>query len=71
MDFAFIGLGQMGRPMAINMLKSGANMSVPMPVLAATTATYQMALLKGHGGLDKGAMIKVYEDLLGVRFRAR
>jgi 3-hydroxyisobutyrate dehydrogenase-like beta-hydroxyacid dehydrogenase len=49
----------------------GANMSVPMPVLAAATATYQMALLKGHGGLDKGAMIRVYEDLLGVQFRAK
>src|SRR6185503_11152666 len=44
----------------------GASMSVPMPVLAAATATYQMALLKGHGKLDKGAMIKVYEELLGV-----
>jgi len=49
----------------------GANLSVPMPVLAAATATYQMALLKGHGGLDKGAMIRVYEELLGVQFRAK
>lgn len=47
----------------------GANMNVPMPVLAAATATYQMALLRGHGKLDKGAMIKVYEELLGVEFR--
>ena len=51
--------------------KLGANMGVPMPVLAAATATYQMALLEGHGGLDKGAMIKVYEKLLGVEFRAK
>ena len=49
----------------------GANMNVPMPVLAAATATYQMALLRGHGKLDKGAMIKVYEELLGVGFRAK
>jgi 3-hydroxyisobutyrate dehydrogenase-like beta-hydroxyacid dehydrogenase len=48
----------------------GANMSVPMPVLGAATATYQMALLRGHGKLDKGAMIKVYEELLGVEFRS-
>ncbi len=48
----------------------GANLSVPMPVLAAATATYQMALLRGHGKLDKGAMIKVYEELLGVEFRS-
>ncbi len=49
----------------------GANMNVPMPVLAAATATYQMALLRGHGKLDKGAMIKVYEELLGVEFRPK
>jgi hypothetical protein len=42
-----------------------------MPVLAAATATYQMALLRGHGELDKGAMIKVYEELLGVEFRSK
>ena len=48
----------------------GAGMGVPMPVLAAATATYQMAMLRGHGKLDKGAMIKVYEELLGVEFRA-
>lgn len=47
----------------------GANLNVPMPVLAAATVTYQMALLRGHGKLDKGAMIKVYEELLGVQFR--
>jgi hypothetical protein len=28
-------------------------------------------LLKGHGHLDKGAMIRVFEDLLGVQFRSR
>lgn len=49
----------------------GAEMGVPMPVLAAATATYQMAMLRGHGKLDKGAMIKVYEELLGVEFRAK
>jgi len=48
----------------------GARLCIPMPVLAAATATYQMALLQGHGAKDKGAMIRVFEDLLGVRFRA-
>ena len=33
----------------------GANHCIPMPVLAAATATYQTALLKGHGEKDKGA----------------
>ncbi len=47
----------------------GARHRIPMPVLAAATATYQAALLRGHGDDDKGAMIKVYEDLLGVTFR--
>ena len=47
----------------------GAGLCIPMPVLAAATATYQAALLRGHGRSDKGAMIKVYEELLGVRFR--
>jgi 3-hydroxyisobutyrate dehydrogenase-like beta-hydroxyacid dehydrogenase len=47
----------------------GARRGIPMPVLAAATATYQMALLKGYGDGDKGAMIRVFEDLAGVRFR--
>lgn len=46
-----------------------AQMGIPLPVLAAATATYQTALLQGHGDSDKGAMIKVYERLLGVEFR--
>jgi len=47
----------------------GAARTVPMPVLAAATATYQMALRAGHGKEDKGAMIRVFEALLDVRFR--
>ncbi|MGI6451320.1 MAG: NAD(P)-dependent oxidoreductase [Desulfitobacteriia bacterium] len=46
-----------------------ANLCIPMPVLAAATATYQMALLKGFGNDDKGGMIKVFEDLLGISYR--
>ena len=44
--------------------------SIPLPVMQACTVTYQMALLKGYGKEDKGAMIKVYEELLGVQYRA-
>jgi 3-hydroxyisobutyrate dehydrogenase-like beta-hydroxyacid dehydrogenase len=47
---------------------SAAN-GIPMPVLAAATATYQQALLRGYGDHDKGGMIRVFEDLLGVSFR--
>ena len=42
-----------------------------MPVLAAATATYQAALLRGHGEKDKGGMVRVFEELLGVQFRSR
>jgi len=46
-----------------------ANLCIPMPVLGAATATYQAALLKGYGDQDKGAMIRVFEELLGVAYR--
>lgn len=49
----------------------GAELGIPMPVLAAATATYQQALLRGFGDCDKGGMIRVYEELLGVEFRAK
>ena len=41
-----------------------------MPVLAAATATYQTALLRGHGERDKGGMVGVFEDLLNVQYRS-
>lgn len=47
-----------------------ADLGIPLPLLSAATAIYQSALLQGHGRHDKGAMIKVYEQLLGVTFRA-
>lgn len=49
----------------------GANHCIPMPVLAAATATYQAALLRGHGTRDKGAMVHVFEELLGVEVKSR
>lgn len=47
-----------------------AERQVPAPVLAAASATYQQALREGHGRKDKGAMILVFERLLGVCFRS-
>jgi len=47
----------------------GASRCIPMPVLAAATATFQMALLRGHGDCDKGGMVRVFEELLDVRYR--
>jgi 3-hydroxyisobutyrate dehydrogenase-like beta-hydroxyacid dehydrogenase len=64
-----------GYPMqnAYKDLISGSELSarqlVPTPVLAAATATYQRALLEGHGDKDKGAMVLVFEELLKTRFR--
>ena len=49
----------------------GAQKCMPMPVLAAATATYQSALLRGLGSQDKGAMVQVFEDLLGIQYRSR
>ncbi len=49
----------------------GARQCIPMPVLAAATATYQAALLRGFGKLDKGAMVKVFEELNNVTFRSK
>ncbi|MBP0622407.1 NAD(P)-dependent oxidoreductase [Cupriavidus consociatus] len=48
----------------------GARHCIPMPVLAAATATYQMSLLAGHGSSDKGAMTRFFEDALSVEFSA-
>jgi len=48
-----------------------AQETIPLPVLQAATVTYQTALLNGYGDLDKGAMIKVYEELLGVEYRKK
>lgn len=48
----------------------GARHCIPMPVLAAATATYQMSLLAGHGSSDKGAMTRFFEDMLAVQFSA-
>lgn len=65
-----------GYPMqdAYKDLISGAEISayhtIPTPVLAAATATYQQALREGHGEKDKGGMILVFERLLDVAFRA-
>ncbi|KMO13644.1 NAD(P)-dependent oxidoreductase [Methylobacterium platani] len=55
-------------------LVSAAAVSVargfPLPVTAAATTTYQMALLAGHGARDKGAMVLPFEAMLGVTVRA-
>jgi 3-hydroxyisobutyrate dehydrogenase-like beta-hydroxyacid dehydrogenase len=44
---------------------------IPLPVTAATMATYQMALDQGLGRENKVAMIKVWEKILGVQVRKK
>lgn len=44
-------------------------MGIPLPVTHAATTTYQTALLKGLGDKDKGSMICIFEELLGVEFK--
>lgn len=48
-----------------------ARRKIPMPLVKAATTTYQMALAQGYGNEDKGAMIKVFEQMLGVQFRKK
>jgi 3-hydroxyisobutyrate dehydrogenase-like beta-hydroxyacid dehydrogenase len=66
-----------GYPMAhaykdlVSAAELGAELCIPMPVLAVATATYQAALLRGHGEKDKGGMVRVFEELLEVEYRSR
>lgn len=53
----------------ISAAEISANLCIPLPLVQAATTTYQMALLKGYGPLDKGAMIRVFEEILGVEYR--
>lgn len=53
----------------ISGIELGVNECIPLPVLSAATTTYQMALKKELGSESKAAMIKVYEDILSVKFR--
>ena len=46
-----------------------AHYRIPLPLTHAATTTYQMALAEGYGDEAKGAMIKVFERILGVEFR--
>ena len=50
-------------------LNISATHQIPLPVVQSATATYQKALRSGFGDQDKGAMIKLFERLLGVSFR--
>ena len=44
---------------------------IPLPMVRTAAETYQKALDSGWGREDKGAMIKVFEYALGVKFRKK
>lgn len=53
-----------------SMLAVTGTYAVPLPTLSGAMQTYQLALRKGYGGDYKGAMIRFYEELLGVTCRS-
>lgn len=55
----------------ISAAEISAHQKIPLPMVQAATTTYQMALAQGLGDEDKGAMIKVFERILGVEFRRK
>jgi len=46
-----------------------AHEKIPLPMVQTATTTFQMALANGLGAESKGALIKVFEKLLGSKFR--
>ena len=52
-------------------LEISARKKIPLPMVHTAATTYQMALDSGYGHEDKGAMIKVFEKALGVKFRKK
>lgn len=53
----------------VSALEISGHQKIPLPMAQATATAFQLALADGLGGEDKGALIKVYERLLGVQFR--
>lgn len=54
----------------VNMLAVTGTYAVPLPTLSGTMQTYQLALQKGYSADYKGAMVRFYEELLGVTCRS-
>ena len=48
-----------------------AHEKIPLPMVNAATATFQMAMAGGFGGLSKGGLIRVFEKMLGVEVRQK
>lgn len=65
-----------GYPMAsafkdmVVVMEQANQQRAPLPVASGAMQTYRMALARGLGEEAKGAMIKVWEELLGVEVRS-
>jgi 3-hydroxyisobutyrate dehydrogenase-like beta-hydroxyacid dehydrogenase len=55
----------------VNIAEISAHYKIPLPMIQTAITTYEKALALGLGAEDKGAMIKVFEDKLGVAFRKK
>jgi 3-hydroxyisobutyrate dehydrogenase-like beta-hydroxyacid dehydrogenase len=55
----------------ISAAEISAREKIPLPLVHATTTTFQMALAEGLGDESKGSLIKVFERKIGVEFRKR
>jgi 3-hydroxyisobutyrate dehydrogenase-like beta-hydroxyacid dehydrogenase len=55
----------------ISAAEISAEQKIPLPLTQATATTFQMALAGGYGEESKGALIKVFEDILNVKFRKK
>ena len=51
-------------------MENADSMQVPIPVASAAMQTYKMALARGFSDESKGAMIKVWEQVMGVSVRS-
>ena len=63
-------LGNAHKDMA-HVAEISTHYKIPLPMIQTAIATYEKALSMGLGAEDKGAMIKVFEDKLGVAFRKK
>ena len=71
MEIGFIGLGAMGEPMALNLVKAGHRLvveaareaGIPTPLVDACLDMYRRALAQGLGDEDMVAVAKTYEGM--------
>lgn len=54
-----------------NVCEMSSHEKIPIPVVYAAFSTYQTAIKSGYGKEDKGAMIKIFEKLLKIKFRKK